>query len=53
MMSGSFQVPFLIYSSLPVSEIREKIPEGPSVEILSKSAKLEDVSAAAARLLGA
>lgn len=53
MMSGSFQVPFLIYSSLPVQEIREKIPESPTVEILSKSARLEAVAEAAARLLGA
>jgi len=52
MMSGSFQMPFLIYSSLPASEILEKIPAGPSVEILNKSVKLEEVTAAVARLFG-
>ncbi|MDD2805677.1 MAG: response regulator [Elusimicrobiales bacterium] len=53
MMSGSFQVPFLIYSSVPGSEIMAKIQEGPTVKILSKTAKLEEVIAAANELTGA
>lgn len=52
MMSGSFQVPFLIYSSMPGSEIMAKIQEGPSVKILSKTAKLEEIVAAANELTG-
>lgn len=52
MMSGSFQVPFLIYSSMPLSEILEKIPEGPTVKVLSKTARIEDIIAAAAALTG-
>lgn len=50
-MSGSFQVPFLIYSSMDRSDILKKIKEGPSVLILSKSAKIEQLLEAAARLL--
>lgn len=53
MMSGSFQVPFLIYSSMPGSEIMKKIQEGPSVKILSKTAKIEEIVAAANELTGA
>ncbi|OGR45010.1 MAG: hypothetical protein A2X35_06340 [Elusimicrobia bacterium GWA2_61_42] len=50
MMSGSFQVPFLIYSSMDYAAIAEKITEGPSVIILSKTAKTEQILEAAARL---
>lgn len=50
MMSGSFQVPFLIYSSMPYGEISAKIPESPSVAILSKTANQEQLLEAAARL---
>jgi len=53
MMSSSFQVPFLIYSSVPGSEIMAKIQEGPTVKILSKTAKLEEIVAAANELTGA
>lgn len=53
MMAGSFQVPFLIYSSMPGSEIMKKIQEGPSVKILSKTAKIEEIVAAANELTGA
>lgn len=52
MMSGSFQVPFLIYSSMPLSEIMVKIQDGPTVKILSKTAKLEEIVAAANELTG-
>lgn len=50
MMSGTFQVPFLIYSSMNRDEILAKIPEGPQVAILSKTAPLDSVLEAAARL---
>ena len=53
MMSGTFQVPFLIYSSMPGSEIMKKIQEGPTVKILSKTARTEEVVAAANELTGA
>lgn len=53
MMSGSFQVPFLIYSSVPGSEIMKKIQESPTVKILSKTARLEELVAAANELTGA
>lgn len=52
MMSGSFQVPFIIYSSLPGSEILAKIQEGPTVKVLNKGGRLEELLAAAAELTG-
>ena len=51
MMAGSFQIPFLIYSSVPYSEIAGKIHEGPSVAILSKKATTEQLLEAATRLI--
>lgn len=53
MMSGTFQVPFLIYSSMSREEILAKIPEGPQVAVLSKTASLDSLIEAAARLTGA
>ncbi|HOW89169.1 MAG TPA: response regulator [Elusimicrobiales bacterium] len=50
MMVGSFQVPFIIYSSAERSEILKKIPEGPQVVVLSKTASLPELLSAAARL---
>lgn len=52
MMSASFEVPILIYSSMPHSEITQKIQPGLQVEILSKTAALDEVIAAARRLTG-
>lgn len=52
MMTGSFQVPFLIYSSMDRDQILEKIPEGPLVAVLSKTATMESILEAAARLTG-
>lgn len=52
MMRGSFQIPFIIYSSMDRAQILEKIPEGPQVVVLSKTASLESVLEAAARLTG-
>ena len=52
MMSGSFQVPFIIYSSLPGSEILAKIQEGPTVKVLNKGGRVEELLAAAAELTG-
>ena len=51
LMSGSSQVPFLIYSSMDPSVISKKIPEGPTVTILSKSSKIGQLREAAARLI--
>ncbi len=53
MMSGSFQVPFLIFSSVNRDEILKKIPEGPQVIVLAKTASMESVIESAGRLLGA
>lgn len=51
MMSGSFQVPFLVYSSMSREDILAKIPEGQRVEVLSKTAPINTILAAAERLL--
>ncbi len=51
MMSGTFQVPFLIYSSVSREDILAKIPEGQRVEVLSKTAPIDTILAAAERLL--
>ncbi len=53
MMSGSFQVPFLIYSSMPREEIHKHIKESAQTEILNKTAPLDSLVAAARRLTGA
>lgn len=53
MMSGTFQVPFLIYSSMERSEIDKLLQEGPTVAIVGKAAPVADILAAAERLLGA
>lgn len=53
MMSGSFQVPFIVFSSVNREEILNRIPEGPQVIVLSKTAPIDSVLEAAARLLGA
>ncbi len=52
LMSDSFQVPFLIYSGKSLAEVRELIPEAPNMEVLNKTAKIDEVLAAAARLTG-
>ena len=52
MMSGSFQVPFLIYSSMAPDEVAKKIHEGPSVIVLNKVARPEEVLEAVKRLTG-
>ena len=51
MMSGSFPIPLLIYSSMDYAAIAKKIPEGSTVTILSKSVKLPQLLEAVARLL--
>ncbi len=53
MMAQSFQVPFLVYSSLPREEVLKRIPESSQAEVLNKTAPLDSVVAAAARLAGA
>jgi len=52
MMTGSFQVPVLIYSSLPPEEIAKFISESPQTRVLNKSAPVAEVLAAAESLLG-
>lgn len=52
MMTGSFQVPVLIYSSLPPEEIAKTISESPQTRVLNKSATVAEVVAAAEALLG-
>lgn len=53
MMSGAFELPVLVYTSLPREEALAKVPEGPKVRILSKSAKLPELIEAAKQLLEA
>lgn len=53
MMSGAFELPVLVYTSLPREEALAKVPEGPKVRILSKSAKLHELIEAAKQLLEA
>lgn len=50
MMSGTFQVPFLIYSSMKRDEILAKIPEGPQVAVLSKTVSLDTLIETAEKL---
>lgn len=52
MISATFEVPFLIYSSMPAHEIEKKIKPGLQVEIFSKTARLEEIVAAVKRLTG-
>lgn len=52
MMVGSFQVPFIIYSTVDRAEILKQIPEGPQVVILTKTSSMDAVIEAAARLTG-
>ncbi|HCC46808.1 MAG TPA: hypothetical protein DEQ38_01625 [Elusimicrobia bacterium] len=51
MMSGSFQVPFLIYSSMKREDVLAKIPEGRHVTVLSKTVPVDTILAAAEKLL--
>lgn len=51
MMAGSFEVPVLVYSSLPSEEIAKIISEGPQTRVLNKSASVAEVLAAAETLL--
>jgi len=51
MISSSFPIPFLIYSSMDPSVIRKKIPEDSSVTILSKSSNITALREAAAKLI--
>jgi CheY-like chemotaxis protein len=51
-LAGGFSTPVLIYSAAPKDQIQQKIQEGPGVEILTKPASPEDLTAAAKRLLG-
>jgi CheY-like chemotaxis protein len=53
MMAGSFQVPFLVYSSAQRSVILSKIPESPTVIVLDKTASAEKILQAATKLLNA
>lgn len=53
MMSGAFELPVLVYTSLPREEALARVPEGPKVRILSKSAKLHELIEAAKQLLEA
>ena len=52
MMAGSFQVPVLVYSSLPPEEVAKIISESPQTRVLNKSAPVAEVVAAAEKLLG-
>lgn len=52
MMSASFQVPILVYSSMDPAEIAAKITESDSVKVLAKGGPPAAVLEAAKALLG-
>lgn len=52
MMSGTMQVPILIYSVTPRVEILKRVPEAPDVAVLTKPAPPEQILEAIERLLG-
>lgn len=53
MMKETTAIPILIYSALPREQVLAQIPEGEDVIFLSKPAALEEILAAANKLLGA
>lgn len=50
-LSGTFQIPILVYSAVPLEEIRAKIPDSPDVFLLAKPASVEEIKAAVARFI--
>ena len=50
-LSGTMQVPVLIYTGVPLDEIRAKIPDASDVAFLQKPASLQAIKDAVARLL--
>lgn len=50
-LSGTFQIPILVYTAVPLDEVRAKVPESPDVFLLAKPASLEEIKAAVARFL--
>lgn len=52
-LSGTLQIPILIYTAVPLDEIRAKVPESADTVMLAKPASLEALQAAIARLLPA
>ncbi len=52
MMSGTFQVPFLIYSTMDRAQVLKKIPESAQVKVFSKTTPLERIVEAAKELTG-
>lgn len=52
MMSGTMQVPILIYSATSREEIQKRIPEATDVAVLAKPALPEQIVEAIERLLG-
>lgn len=50
-LSGTFQIPILIYTAVPLDKIRAKIPEAPDVFLLAKPASPEHILTAVARFL--
>jgi CheY-like chemotaxis protein len=52
MITTTSTIPILVYTSMPAAEVAKKIPAGPGVEILIKTAAPEELLAAVQRLLG-
>ncbi|OGS41444.1 MAG: hypothetical protein A2506_04615 [Elusimicrobia bacterium RIFOXYD12_FULL_66_9] len=50
-LSGTMQVPILIYTAVPLDEIRAKIPEAQDVAFLQKPASLQDIKDVLALML--
>lgn len=52
-LSGTLQIPILIYTAVPLAEIRAKVPESPDTVMLAKPASLEELKSAIEKLLPA
>lgn len=50
-LSGTFQIPIVIYTAVPLDAVRAKIPEAPDTFLLAKPASLAELKAAVARFL--
>lgn len=52
-LSGTFQIPVLIYTAVPLDEVRAKIPDAPDVAFLAKPQTPQALKEAIERLLPA
>ena len=52
MISTTSMIPILVYTSMPAAEVSKRIPEGPGIAHLIKTASPEQLLAAVKSLLG-